>query len=78
MKKVFKKISLGNVSDTLSDSQLKKVLGGKKVLGFIYCSYLYDGIYHEGACAGSSVSDCESDCNRHYGSIDGGCACWYE
>ena len=61
MKKVFKKISLGNVSDTLSDSQLKKVLGGK-VLGAIYCACWCggpDGIAVGGLCSGSSVEECE-------------------
>ena len=66
MKKVFKKISLGNVSDTLSDSQLKKVLGGKKVLGAIYCDcWCHDGDGGEpinvgGLCGGSSVAECET------------------
>ena len=56
MKKVLKKISLGNVSDTLSDNQLKRIIGGYSCTVGIRC---WDGITYGGLCPAYSCEQCE-------------------
>ena len=70
-----KRIHFGNVSDTLSDSKMKHVIGGKSYHG----QDSGPGIYCDGGgstmmkCPLSTEGECEEDCARYFGS----CSCYH-